>query len=341
MRRTPGPAVSGEPANRRAGAGARRPFSRPAFFLAAAATAGLAAGLLEARSPEDGKPRTDPVTTALAKRLTTGANIDDVVVDIRWPFESRHVACRLSGSGVGLWDRQVQFRLPPPEVERLLRSVASSGFGSLPGTIGGEPELKRRQKGRLTLSVASATKAVVQLEGGEQSPKLQTLADAFLRASAAAASRGIRVSSFEQGLEMLAAGTLAAEALQVEVVRPARPSTGRPPEVWTLRLDGMRARLRFLTGSAVQRRARTLVVSKAEFQALVDLLRQSVPDAWPATFPSPRPADIRLQVLGQVRSAKSGPASGAIGAPPTGLDRVAEALLALRERVEKEGVPGG
>jgi hypothetical protein len=311
--------------------------------VTAAAAVWLASGLLEAQDAAARKPRTDAVTSALEKRLSSGASLDDVVVDIRWPFESKHVACRVFGNGVGLWDRQVQFRLPPPQVESLLRKVKESGFGSLPGTIGGEPNRKKRQKGRVTISVGSVTKAVVQLDGGDQSPKLRGLADEFLRASASAAAQGVRVSSFDEGFTMLAAGTLAPEALQIDVLRPARASPD-VPEGWMLRLDGRRATLRTLTAAEVPRTGRTLVLSGADFQALLDALRQSHPETWPPAFSAAAPTDIRIQVLGQVRAVKASPHSGpgrpSADARQKAFDRVFAVLLALHARVEREGKPG-
>ncbi|HMF09662.1 MAG TPA: hypothetical protein VKJ00_11030, partial [Thermoanaerobaculia bacterium] len=128
----------------------------------------------------------DTITPLLEQRIKTG-RVDDVVVDIRWPFQTGRATCRISGDGVGLWDRRVQFRLPPKEISSLLESVARSGFGSLPKTIGGTPNVQSRQKGQFTLSVGAATKTVVQLETGDQSTALEGLAEAFLRASASAA----------------------------------------------------------------------------------------------------------------------------------------------------------
>ena len=320
------------------------PVGRLGLFVAAAAV-GLASDPLGGRDASERKAPIDKVTAALERRLTTGATLDDVVVDIRWPFESKHVACRVFGNGVGLWDRQVQLRLTPPETESLLRSVALAGFGSLPGTIGGEPNREKRQKGRVTVTVGPVTKTVVQLEDGDQSSKLQGLAEGFLRASAAAAAQGVRVSSFDEGFTMLGAETLAPEALQVEVQRPARPSPEGSPGGWMLRLEGRRVSARPLSAAEVQRTGRALVLSKADFQALVDVLRQSHPETWPPTFSAARPTDIRIQVLDRVRAVKASPPSGQARPSPhakqEALDRVFAALVALHERVEKDGKTGG
>jgi len=333
-----------QPAGRQADGDGRMPVGRLGSFAAASAV-WLASGLLGARGAPERKAATDTVTPALERRLTTGATLDDVVVDIRWPFESKHVACHVFGNGVGLWDRQVQFRLAPPEAESLFRSVARAGFGSLPGTIGGEPNGKKRQTGRVTLTVGPVAKTVVQLEGGEQSPRLQGLAEAFLRASAAAAAQGVRVSSFDEGFTMLAAGTLAPEALQIDVLRPAQPSPDGPPEGWRLRLDGRRATVRTLTAAEARRTGRTLLLSKADFQALLDALRQSHPETWPPTFSAAQPTDIRIQLLDKVRAMKASPPSGpgrpSAGAKQKAFDRVFAALLAIHERLEKDGKTGG
>ena len=152
--------------------------------------------LLEGQSTPVRKPRPDAFTQLLEERLKTGAHLDDVVIDIRWPFEGRPASCRLYGSGVGIWDREVQFRLSQSEVTSILRNVTRTGFGSLRGVIGGVPTERRKEKGQVAVSVGSARKVVVQLEDGEQSAKLRSLAEEFLRASATAAARafGFRAS---------------------------------------------------------------------------------------------------------------------------------------------------
>src|SRR6266536_1617364 len=117
------------------------PVIRPEGLGAAAMVVWLASASLFGESvPPARKSRSDAITPLLDKRLKAGANLDDVSVDIRWPLESRHVVCRVYGDGVGIWDRQIQFRLSQSEAASLFQAVARAGFGALPDTVGGEPK---------------------------------------------------------------------------------------------------------------------------------------------------------------------------------------------------------
>ena len=294
---------------------------------------------LEGQSTPVRKPRPDAFTQSLEERLKTGAQLDDIEVDIRWPFEGRPASCRVYGSGVGIWDRQVQFRLSRSEVTSFLGSVSRTRLGSLRSTIGGNPTQRRIQKGQIAVSIGPVSKVVIQLEGGEQSAPLQKLADDFLRVSAAAAVKGVRVSGFADAFGKLASGKLSPEVFEVVVQRHDLHKDAA--EGWTLRLQGRRASVRVSKGASAQEPERVLVLSKADFDALLRVLREGALATLPRNLYAAQNVDLRVQVLDQVCALRAGPTPGltptTLGASQKSFDRILAAFVALQGRVEKEG----
>jgi hypothetical protein len=299
--------------------------------------------LLEGRAASAQKLQSDAITPLLETRLKTGGNLGDVIVDIGWPFQARHPVCRLYGDGVGIWDRQVQFRLSRAQVTSLLQALVRDRFGSLPDIVGGDEKRKKRQKGQVKVSIGTVTKTVVQLEGGNQSQELQSIAQQFLRASATAAAAGVRVSSFADGFDKLAAGRLAAQALVIIVEPKTRAPRDQTQERWALRLDGRRASVRAMRGPEVQGTPTDLTLSKADFEALLRPLRDANLETLPRKLYAAQYTDVRIQVLNQVCVIQAGPFPGLTprthGAEQQSFDRITDALLALQARVEKGGVP--
>jgi len=318
---------------------------RPTRLAGAAAILWLGyACLLEGRAAPAQKLQSDAITPLLERRLKTGANLDDVVVDIAWPFQARHPVCRLYGDGVGIWDRQVQFRLSRAEVTSLLQALVRDRFGSLPDTVGGDEKTKKkRQKGQVKVSIGTVTKTVVQLEGGNQSQELQSIAEQFLRASATASAAGVRVSSFADGFDKLAAGKLAAQALEIILERKTLSPRDQTQDRWVLRVDGRRASVRSMRGAEVQGTPRDLTLSKADFEALLRLLRDANLSTLPRKLYAAQNTDVRIEVLNQICVVQAGPFPGVTprthGAMQESFDRISASLLNLQARVEKEGAP--
>jgi hypothetical protein len=285
----------------------------------------------------------DVFTPLLEKRLKSGAGLDEIVVDVRWPDGGKMAASRVYGSGVGIWNREVQFRLPRSEVTSLLRAVVKDRFGSLPTTVGEVEEgPEGGQKGHVTISIGAVTKTVVQVESGTQSRELQDLAQRFLEASRKAASRGIRASSFADAFDELASGKLAPEALEVIVQRnEVRNPSSSPADRWVMRVEGRRVEDRDRGPARQAPPARVLVLSKGDFEKLVGLLRESDPSALPQSLYSERLTEVVIQVLKQRRHIQARPFAGMTaatnGEKQKSFDRLIEGLVALHERVRRDG----
>ena len=299
--------------------------------------------LVEGQSAPAPRPQSDAITPLLEKRLKTRGNLEDIVVDIGWPFQSRHPVCRLYGNGVGIWDRKVQFRLTGPQVTSLLQALVRDRFGSLPDTVGGDAkEAKRnRQKGQVKVSIGTMTKTVVQLEGGNQSKELESVAEEFLSASSVASASGVRVSSFADGFEKFADGRLAAQA--IEIIYKTTPPGDQAQDKWILRLDGRRASVRAMKGVKLQGTPREAALSKTDFEALLRDLRQANLATLPRKLYAVQNTDLRIQVLNQVCVVQAGPfpgiTPGTHGAMQQAFDRIVNTLHALQASVDKAGVP--
>lgn len=292
----------------------------------------------EPRDKDEESSGTDILTPLLEQRLQGKVSADDVVVDIRWPSEGLYTSTRVYGSGVGIWKREFQIRLPRAEVRRLLKLLVTTRFGSLPRSFGSEEGGEASLKGRIVVSIGPVTKLVSQAEDGEQSPALQTIADQFLGASKKASAHEIGVSSFADGFQKFSAGTLAPEALRLDVRRRVSTVGG---EGWLLRANGRRVYTENLEKVGVPGSAHVLVLTPKDFGALAQALRDADPATLPLNLYAPEYTDILIQLLNKSRHIQARKFSGMTpeskGEKQAAFDRLLATLVALHARVEKEG----
>ena len=305
------------------------------------ATAALAQGrpAQEHEDKDEEKSGTDVLTPLLEQRISGKVSADDVIVDIRWPFEGLYSSTRVYGSGVGIWRREFQIRLPRTEVRRLLKVLVSNHFGSLPGSFGAdEGPNEKSLKGRIVVSVGPVTKLVSQADTGDQSAVLQAIAEEFLRASKKAAAHTVGASSLLNGLEKISAGTLAPEVLRVNVRRRVATVGG---EGWLLRMNGRRVYDELVEKVGLPGSARVLVLSSKDFGALVQVLRDANPATLPQSLYAAQYTDVVVQLLNQFRHIQARQFAGMTaqtnGAKQAAFDRALDALTALHARAQKEG----
>jgi hypothetical protein len=282
----------------------------------------------------------DPLTRSLEKRLKKGSSLDDVMIDIRWRFEGEYVSVRLFGSGVGIWKREVLFRIPPADARNLIRKVAAAKFGALPDTLGEEEA--RVLMGRVIVVSGAVRKTVSQEADGPQSAPVTDIAQSLLQAGKAAAAKdGVRVSSFAEGFGALGDGRLAPEALDLFVRRKALQTAGGDPEDWDLRLRAGRVFDRVIGTAGHGGVTRALVLSPAEFEALARDLAAADLATLPLNLYSPIYTDLDVTLLNQSRKIQArqfaGMTAATHGAKQQAFDALMSSIAALHARAVKEG----
>ncbi|HEY1433846.1 MAG TPA: hypothetical protein VGG65_00645, partial [Thermoanaerobaculia bacterium] len=309
-----------------------------AFWLA---TAALAHGRVR-QDPEDAdeiKSGTDVLTPLLEQRLEGNASLDDVVVDVRWPFEGLYTSARIYGNGVAVWRREFQIRLPRTEVHHLIELLVKKRFGSLPRSFGAdEGPNEKSLKGRIVVSVGPVSKMVSQADTGDQSPELQSIAEQFLKAAKKASAHTVGASSMASGLEMLAKGTLSPEILRVSVRRRVATVGG---EGWVMRINGRRLDDELVEKVGLPASARVLLLSNKDFVGLAQALHDADPAALPQSLFAPQYTDVVIQLLNRYRHIQARQFAGMTpqtnGEKQEAFDRALEKLTALHERARKEG----
>ncbi len=154
------------------------------------------------------------------------------------------------GSGVGIWNRERQFEVPRETLLSLLAEIQRSEFLSLPESHGGKNDPAPQESARLGLEMICRVRLVLddldrqsfQLSEGRQSAELKALAEKLIAVGAARGPKGVGASSLEEGLDLLARGELAPEALTFQFHRQPED-----PKVllggWILRIEHGKAQL--------------------------------------------------------------------------------------------------
>lgn len=153
----------------------------------------------------------------------------------------------LFGSGTGIFDDNRTFEIERPRLLALLARFQEIGFAAMPATIGGsgksapaaEPATETQGAATplqavcvLGLRLDDRVHRVQQLDRGERSAELVALTEEILELGAESTG-GTSVDSLEDGLDRLARGELAPEALRLTVNHRDAAGDG-----WLLTVDG-------------------------------------------------------------------------------------------------------
>ena len=273
-------------------------------------------------------------------------------IDATWQREAASTSVKVWGSGVGIWQNRTQFRLTRDQVISLLKILSTAKVGAMrpPGAkspakapAAEPPKAPLRILGTLTVEVGSESTTLNQLTRGEQSEPLRELVLAILSFCEKEAKTGVTASSLQDGLGKLAAGTLEPETFEAVVQRRDGSKDTGAGENWLLRINGLRITDRLLPRGQAPPPARTLTISRDDFQKLARLLEANDPSALPKNLYAPGYTDVSIDVLGQDRMI---PARAYLGVTPEthgpqqqAFDRLYEAFRALHERAQKYGAP--
>ena len=293
-------------------------------------------------------PAADPLDAALEKRVAGKASLDDVEIDASWLLESGpNRSVRIWGSGLGIWEKTVQFRLSREQVVSVLKMLldAKAGMIPQPGAKPPAPVAKApiQLRGELTVVAGDVRFHRQQVTKGEQSEALAALVTRIIEFSEKAAADGIRASNLQDGLAKVADGTLAPQTFSAAVRRQATASTEPGGESFLLRMEGRRVTDRLMPKGQLPPPARELTLSDADFRKLVLRIREDNPESLARNTYAPVYTDVTVAVLGHDKNV---PARAYLdvtaethGEKQKAFDRMYALFRELHERVQKEGTP--
>lgn len=285
----------------------------------------------------------DAISEGLEKRIHGNGSLDDVVVDVVWEKgRGQLTACKVFGTGVGLWDRRIQFRLTKQEVLSVLEAVEKARFGTLDDSLPDEGD----SEGRIRVFVGPVSRTVWQM--GEHEPgaqELEELALTVLRVCKKPMESGITMSDMQDGLQKLEKGTLAPEALEVVFKRKTdHPGPGVEPEDWLVLINGTKVidRVNTKEKSAPQREL-ALTLTEKEFRELTALLLAGHIAKMPESLYATQYTNLRVVVLSQTRNIQArqfaGMSPNKHGEKQAVFERIFDWGVALHSRAQKEGKP--
>jgi hypothetical protein len=327
-------------------------MKRTRRFLAGAFVLAKFTGGPSVHAAAAGPSPASPLDAALEQRASGKASLDDVEIEASWQLEedNRAVnrAVHIWGSGVGIWEKSVQFRLSRAQVTEVIRMLVEARVGTIP------------QPGARPKPPAPAPKAPIQLRGeliviagdqrisrqqitkGEQSEALGALVKRLLDFSQKAAAGGVRASSLQDGLAKVGDGTLAPQALTASVRRQASAGAGAAGgDSFLLRLEGRQVTDRLMPKGQRPPPPRALTLSDADLRALALRLREADPASLAPTTYAPSYTDVTVGVLDYEKNVPARPyldvTAETHGAKQKAFDRMYALFRDLHERVQKEG----
>lgn len=275
-----------------------------AGLLWIAVTSAAVAGASDA-----GPARTDPLAEAVAAARDGAA--DGFRLRVESTTGDRFRSLETFPSGVAVWGGTTQIR-PSRDVRRaLLSMLLETGFPSLEERYGGRSDPTReaalRVIRRVALEIGGLSKTSVQLADGPQSAELERLAEALLDRVAPLAGAGVTAADLADGLDKLAAGVLAPEALRLRFVE--LPPEGADAVGSILRLEaGVATCQPYAPGREVGQPA-ALDLGGVGLRALVSALRAARLPEVPVNLWSASHLELEVAVLQHRRAVIARPFS--------------------------------
>ena len=248
-----------------------------------------------------------------------------------------HRSLEVFPSGVAIWNGRAQLRLAPAQRSALLEALLAGGFPSLEPSYGGRPgaapeHAALRVVRRVVLEIGGLSASSVQLAEGEQSPKLERLAEALLDLVAPLAGDGITADDLGDGLAKLAAGVLAPETFTLRFVELPPPGSEAAGSI--LRLgQGTATRQSYTPGREIGEPV-SLKLSDEQLDAVFAALRAAEPSTLPVNLWSDAHLELELAVLEHRRTVVARPFSRlspeALGEAQQRFEKLVAALQELR-----------
>lgn len=283
-------------------------------------------------------PAAEPFARALDAALARGS-----WRELRIESECRDDAgdlrsAELFGTGVGIWNRERQFAVPRERLLGVLEAARRAGFGAMPESFGGKgaPKMRLEMICRVQIALDGEEKQSYQLSEGRQSPELEELAGRILAVAAELGPSGVAASSLDDGLDKIARGELAPEALTLQLQRQAED-----PEAaeggWILRIEDGGAQVSFYTPAGGWTEPRYVRLSPEEAAGLARQLAAARPEDLPGNLYSTWYQDLEIRVLNRRKALQARRFASLTpethGERQKRFDRIIAALEALQERV--------
>jgi hypothetical protein len=255
----------------------------------------------------------------------------------------------LFARGVGIWNGERAFHLPPEEITVLLRAVLAAGFAEMPSSYGGRPAREDGSSSggpvrilcEVEVQIGDSSKRVEQLAEGEQSRTLEALAGEILQRCREPGAAGVGASDLSDGLGKLSRGILPPEVLRL--ILHKKPELFQAEDRgFLLRIRGRMVTTREYHRSTGYGPPRSLELSEGELEQLTERVSELELDQLPVNLFAPDYTDFSIELLDRRRSVQARQFPG-IGPKTHGpiqkhFDALVEILTDLEHRVATEGV---
>jgi hypothetical protein len=240
-------------------------------------------------------------------------------------------ALRLFPSGVFTWNGERQARVDAETRRALLQALAAADFAAFEERYGGKPTGEMGAPimvlCRIAATVDGVSKSSMQDANGERSQRFMALAKTLLALAQPLGAAGVTAASLGEGLDKLASGELAPEALELHFLY--LPADGEEMGAILGLSGGELGRRAYRPGVEVGEERRRPLTEK-DLRALLAALSAADLAGMPARVPAPDVYRLQLQLLQHQRLIEGRPAAAPeAGAAGERLVRLAEALLAL------------
>ncbi len=243
---------------------------------------------------------------------------DSLHLSVRCVGEGGMRATEVYGNGVGIWNFRQQFTLQPEEVTSLIEILDKADFANFADAYGGrkkpDPKPRKEKFGAccpmqvicsVELSLARGTKQAVQLVKGEQSARLQQLADDLLDACEESGQAGLAAVDLADGLEKVAGGVLAPETFRAQLHRKPEQATDADDPGFLLHVAGPLATSRGYDAAGRLLDPVTLRLSRDEVASLArDLAKLGLAEL-PLNLFAPDYNDLSVEVLNHKKSVQA------------------------------------
>lgn len=252
-----------------------------------------------------------------------------LVLDVACSESDGRRALRLYPAGVFTWNGERQARVDVETRRALLQALAAADFAAFEARYGGKPTGEAGAPilalCRIAATVGGVTKSSVQDANGERSQRFMALAKTLLDVAEPLGAAGVTAASLGDGLEMLASGALAPEALDLQLLHI--PSDEDETGAILGLSGGVLSRRAYRPGVEVGTEA-SRRLAEEDLRTLLAALRAADLTGMPARLPAPDVYRLQVQVLQHLYRVEARPA--AVPSAPE-LESAGERLVTLAE----------